>query len=319
MDEMNQIWVDKYRPKTFKDIIGQDYFVKRIESFIKSKNLPHLLFAGSPGTGKTSTALVVARELYGENGTKGNFLELNASDDRGIDVIRNQIKEFAKLKSLADIPYKIICLDEADSLTKDAQQALRRTMERYSASCRFILACNEISKLIDPIQSRCVIFKFKPMNENGLMELSEKIAKNENLKINDETKKLLAKMSGGDLRKLVNTMQAAASVSNEVNIKTINEVLDYVNPTEVQEMVDFAVKGDFFKARDYMLKLRINKGLTALEILKEIYKIVINLELDPKTKIKFVDRIATVEFRIVEGSDEELQLEALLAMMSLLK
>ncbi|MCA9495684.1 MAG: replication factor C small subunit [Nanoarchaeota archaeon] len=316
---MNQIWVDKYRPKTFKDIIGQDYFVKRIESFIKSKNLPHLLFAGSPGTGKTSTALVVARELYGENGTKGNFLELNASDDRGIDVIRNQIKEFAKLKSLADIPYKIICLDEADSLTKDAQQALRRTMERYSASCRFILACNEISKLIDPIQSRCVIFKFKPMNENGLMELSEKIAKNENLKINDETKKLLAKMSGGDLRKLVNTMQAAASVSNEVNIKTINEVLDYVNPTEVQEMVDFAVKGDFFKARDYMLKLRINKGLTALEILKEIYKIVINLELDPKTKIKFVDRIATVEFRIVEGSDEELQLEALLAMMSLLK
>lgn len=316
---MNQIWVDKYRPKTFKDIIGQDYFVKRIESFIKSKNLPHLLFAGSPGTGKTTTALVVARELYGENGTKGNFLELNASDDRGIDVIRNQIKEFAKLKSLADIPYKIICLDEADSLTKDAQQALRRTMEKYSASCRFILACNEISKLIDPIQSRCVIFKFKLMDEKGLIELSEKIAKDEKLKINDETKILLAKVSNGDLRKLVNTMQAAASVSNEISVNSINEVLDYVNPAEVQDMVNCAVEGDFFKARDYMIKLRVLRGLTALEILKEIYRTVINLEIEPKIKIKFVDRIATVEFRIVEGSDEELQLEALLAMMSLLK
>ena len=136
MSENNQIWVDKFRPKTFAEIIGQDYFVKRIKAFIDSKNLPHLLFAGSPGTGKTTTALVVARELYGKDGIRGNFLELNASDDRGIDVIRNQIKEFAKLKSLANIPYKVICLDEADSLTKDAQQALRRTMEKYSASCR---------------------------------------------------------------------------------------------------------------------------------------------------------------------------------------
>ena len=172
---MEQIWVDKYRPKKFSDIVGQEYFVKRIKSFLESKNLPHLLFAGSPGTGKTTTALVIARELYGENSLKGNFFELNASDDRGIDVIRNQIKEFAKLKSLADVPYKIICLDEADSLTKEAQQALRRTMERFSSSCRFILACNEMSKIIDPIQSRCVIFKFKPLKEQSLRLLIDKI------------------------------------------------------------------------------------------------------------------------------------------------
>ena len=316
---MNQIWVDKYRPKSFNEIIGQEYFVKRIKAFIESRNLPHLLFAGSPGTGKTTTALVVARELYGENGVKGNFLELNASDDRGIDVIRVQIKEFAKLKSLADIPYKIICLDEADSLTKDAQQALRRTMEKYSASCRFILACNEISKLIDPIQSRCVIFKFKPLQEKDLGELVDRISKEEKIKVDADAKKLLIEVSEGDLRRLVNTMQSAASVENKITVKLINEILDFVNPKEVEEMVQFAVDGDFFKARDAMIKLRVAKGLSGLEILKEVYKSVLRMDIDSKLKVKFVDRIATVEFRLVEGSDEELQLEALLAMMSLLK
>ena len=315
----SQIWVDKYRPKTFDEIIGQDFFVKRIKSFIDSKSLPHLLFAGAPGTGKTSTALVVARELYGKDGIKGNFLELNASDDRGIDVIRNQIKEFAKLKSLANIPYKIICLDEADSLTKEAQQALRRTMERYSNSCRFILACNEISKLIDPIQSRCVIFKFKPLDENALRDLAKKITKGESLKINKEVEDLLVEISKGDTRKLLNTMQATSSISKEFSVDLVNEILDYVNPKEVKDMLKFAQLGDFNKARDLMLKLRTYRGLTGIEILKEIYKQVVNMDLDPKLKIKIVDRIATVEFRIVEGSDEELQLEAMLAMMSLIK
>lgn len=319
MSEVNQIWVDKYRPKTFDEIIGQKYFVSRIKAFLETRNMPHLLFAGSPGTGKTTTALVVARELYGKDGIKGNFLELNASDDRGIDVIRNQIKEFAKLKSLADIPYKIICLDEADSLTKEAQQALRRTMEKYSASCRFILACNEISKILDPIQSRCVIFKFKALTKEDLLELTNKIEKEEKLKIDKDAKDLLIKISSGDLRKLVNTLQASSSINKNVTFKLVEEVLDYVNPAEVKEMLEHAISGDFFKARDVMVKLKTLRGLTSLEVLKEIYKQVIALDIDPKTKIKMVDRIATVEFRIVEGSDDELQLEAMLAMMALLK
>lgn len=318
MSNANQIWVDKYRPQTFDEIVGQEYFVSRIKAFLESKNMPHLLFAGAPGTGKTTTALVVARELYGKDGVRGNFLELNASDDRGIDVIRNQIKEFAKLKSLAQVPYKIICLDEADSLTRDAQQALRRTMEKYSASCRFILACNEISKILDPIQSRCVIFKFKPLKEKDLLELLDKVAKEEGLTIDKDAKELLIKISTGDVRKLLNTLQASSSIDKKVTTKLLDEVLEFVNPDEVKEMVDFAIKGDFFKARDLMIKLKTIRGLTALEILKEIYKQVINMDIDSKTKVKFVDRIATVEFRIVEGSDEELQLEAMLAMMSLL-
>jgi len=318
MSNANQIWVDKYRPQTFNEIIGQEYFVKRIRAFLESKNMPHLLFAGTPGTGKTTTALVVARELYGKDGVRGNFLELNASDDRGIDVIRNQIKEFAKLKSLAQVPYKIICLDEADSLTKDAQQALRRTMERYSASCRFILACNEISKILDPIQSRCVIFKFKPLKDEDLFVLLDKVAIEENLTIDKDAKELIVKISQGDVRRVLNTLQATSSIDKMVTKSLVEEVLEFVNPDEVKEMVEFAVKGDFFKARDLMVKLKTIRGLTALEILKEIYKQVIKMDIDPKTKVKFVDRIATVEFRIVEGSDEELQLEAMLAMMSLL-
>ncbi len=319
MLETSQIWVDKYRPQTFNEIIGQDYFVKRVKAFINSKSLPHLLFTGAPGTGKTTTALVVARELYGKNGTTGNFLELNASDDRGIDVIRNQIKEFAKLKSLADVPYKIICLDEADSLTKDAQQALRRTMEKYSSSCRFILSCNELAKILDPIQSRCVIFRFKSLDEKSLHTLLSKIEKKEKLNIDKNAKNLLVEISRGDVRRLLNTLQAAASINTKVSLKLINEIIDFVNPKEIEDMINYAVSGDFFKARDIMIKLRTLKGLSSLEILKEIYRRILDMEIEAKLKIKFVDRIATVEFRLVEGSDEELQLESLLAMMSLLK
>ena len=317
---ISQIWVDKYRPKTFDQIIGQTYFVKRIKAFIESKNLPHLLFSGAPGTGKTTTALVVARELFGENGMKGNYLELNASDDRGIDVIRNQIKEFAKLKSLTNIPYKIICLDEADSLTKDAQQALRRTMEKYSASCRFILACNEISKIMDPIQSRCVIFKFKPLKEEALDKLIDRIAEGEELNVNKEAKEVLTLSCKGDVRKLTNILQATSAMEKTITVELIEEILDSVNPKEVLKMVDAAKAGDFFKARDYLIALKSIKGFSGLEILKEVYRSIIADEsLEPKIKIKIVDRIATVEFRIVEGSDEELQIEALLAMLSLVK
>ncbi len=318
MINKSSIWVDKYRPKKFDDIIGQDYFVKRIKAFIEQKNLPHLLFAGAPGTGKTTTALVIARELYGEDAVKGNFLELNASDDRGIDVIRNKIKEFAKLKSLAQIPYKIVCLDEADSLTKEAQQALRRTMEKYSDFCRFILACNEISKILDPIQSRCVIFKFKPLNKEALTKLIEKIEIEEDLKIDTDAKELLITISKGDLRRVINTLQSVSSIKKHIDTNLINEILDFVNPKDIEKMLKYAISGDFFKARDELLKLKILKGLSALEILKEIYSQVLEMDIDSKVKIKFIDRIATVEFRLVEGSDEDLQLEALIAMLSLL-
>mgnify|MGYP006266766201 FL=1 len=312
----SQVWIDKYRPQSFNDIIGQKEFVSRIQAFVESRNMPHLLFAGTPGTGKTTTALVIAKELYGQDKLQGNYLELNASDERGIDVIRNQIKEFAKMQSLAQVPYKIICLDEADSLTKEAQQALRRTMERYSATCRFILACNELSKIIDPIQSRCVIFKFKGLKDEELNQLIDKISKEENLNVDNEAKNRLLEISKGDVRKLENTMQAASVLDKNVTKKLVNEVTNAIEIKELDEMINHTLDGNFKKARDLMIKLKSVYGFSALEILKEIYSTVVNLDIDEKRMIKFVDKIGTIEFRIVEGSDEELQLEVLLAMFS---
>lgn len=317
--DTNQIWVDKYRPKTFDDIIGQEAFISRIKAFISSKSLPHLLFSGAPGTGKTTTAHVIARELFGKDGMKGNFLELNASDDRGIDVIRHQIKEFAKLKSLTNIPYKIICLDEADSLTKEAQQALRRTMEKYSSSCRFILACNEISKLIDPIQSRCVIFKFKPLKQETIKTLLSRIEKSEDITIKDDAKEFLITITKGDVRKVTNTLQAASALQKTITVNILQEIVDEINPKEVEKLLSYAFEGDFFKARDELIKLRVIKGLSGLEILKELYKQVLEAKIDETTKIKIVDKIASVEFRMVEGADEEIQLESILATLSILK
>jgi replication factor C small subunit len=176
-----------------------------------------------------------------------------------------------------------------------------------------------MAKIIDPIQSRCVIFKFKGLSKEALKILIEKIEKSEELNIEDNAKEFLIEACKGDVRRLLNTLQAAASIDKKVTLKLVNEILDYINPKEVQEMIKFAIGGDFLKARSEMIKLRTLKGLSALEILKEIYKQVLEMEIEPNLKVKFVDRIATVEFRLVEGSDEELQLEALLAMMSLLK
>jgi len=197
----SQIWIEKYRPKSFDDFKGQKEIVKRVRAFVENKNVPHLLFAGPAGVGKTSLILILAKQLFGDM-WKENFLELNASDDRGIDVVRNTIKDFARTKSIGDVPFKIIYLDECDSLTRDAQQALRRTMENYSSSCRFCLSCNYSSKLMDPIQSRCSIFRFKSLSKDEIKEIIDDISKKESLEIDEETVDVLFELSGGDVRRL---------------------------------------------------------------------------------------------------------------------
>src|SRR3989344_3363287 len=197
----SSIWIERFRPRDFKEIIGQDAIVKRIEAFVKQKNLPHLLLSGPAGVGKSSLALVAAKQLFGDS-WRENFLELNASDDRGIDVVRNTIKDFARTKSIGNAPFKIILLDEGDSLTRDAQQALRRTMEQYSSTCRFILSCNYSSKIIDPIQSRCSVFRFRSLDRNEVKEIIKNIAKHEKLKVDESAVDSLFELCGGDVRRL---------------------------------------------------------------------------------------------------------------------
>jgi len=313
------IWTEKYRPRKFLEVKGQKDVVARIKGFVERGNMPHVLFAGPAGVGKTTLALVVARELYGDE-WRNNFLELNASDERGIDVIRVKVKDFARTKGLGDVPFKIIYLDECDALTREAQQALRRTMENYTQTTRFILSCNYSSKIIDPIQSRCAIFRFKPLEEKDLLTLIEKIAENESLKVSKEAKQALVEVSGGDVRRLENIMQACASQKGNIDEETVFTVASYAKPQELDEMLIHAVKGDFLKAKEILLKVMLDYGLSGLDVIKQVQQACWKVkELTDREKLELVKLCGEAEFRMVEGSDEIIQLEALLAAAGILK
>ncbi|MFH0927497.1 MAG: replication factor C small subunit, partial [Candidatus Micrarchaeota archaeon] len=202
-------WTEKYRPKKLDDIIGQQDIVNSLRSFVRLKNMPHLLFAGPPGCGKTTATLALANELYGDSRSEC-LLEMNASDERGIDVVRGKIKDFARTIALADVPFKLIFLDEADSLTSDAQSALRRTMELYVSATRFILGANYSSKIIEPIQSRCSVFRFSNLRDEEVSQMASRIAEKEGLEIEPKALEALKYVSEGDMRKLINAMQGAA-------------------------------------------------------------------------------------------------------------
>ena len=241
-------WVEKYRPHKLADVVGQDTIIPRLASYVQTRDLPNLMFAGHAGIGKTSAAVALAKEMFGEEYQR-NFLELNASDDRGIDVVRSTIKEFARTLAF-NADFKIIFLDESDALTADAQQALRRTMERYSKTCRFIMSCNYSSRIIEPIQSRCVIFRFRPLSKKDLEKTVEKIAKAEHLNVTPEAIVALEYVAEGDLRKAVNVLQAASALEKKVTEEVIYSVANRAKPKELKEMILIALEAKFLPARE---------------------------------------------------------------------
>ncbi|MBW3023132.1 replication factor C small subunit [Candidatus Woesearchaeota archaeon] len=309
---MSIIWTEKYRPKSFSEVYGQDEVVKKAEAFVNQKNMPHLLFVGPAGVGKTSLALVIARAMFGE-GWHQNFLELNASDERGIDVVRVKVKDFARTKAIGDVPFKIIYLDECDALTKDAQQALRRTMENYTQTCRFILAANYSSKLIDPIQSRCAIFRFKPLGKDEIKKIIEKIAKQENLKIDAKVEEALYSVGEGDCRRVENILQSCAALSSQVTEDLVFSLASSAKPKEILNVLDLAIKKKFLEARKELLNLMLNYGLSGHDAIKQIQKEILELDIDNKKKMVLIEKCGEIEFRISEGSDAFIQLEAFLA------
>jgi replication factor C small subunit len=313
---IESIWTEKYRPQTFSDVKGQDDVVKRIEAFVKQKNMPHLLFSGPAGVGKTSLSLVIARQMFGED-WHHNFLELNASDERGIDVVRHKVKDFARTRAIGDFPFKIIYLDECDSLTKEAQQALRRTMENYTRTCRFILSANYSSKIIDPIQSRCAVFRFKPLKKEDIFKLVEHITKTEGVSIDEKAKDALYVAAEGDCRRATNILQSAAAIGKKVTSEVIFSLASVANPIEIKEVIELALKNQFLDARSKLLSTMLNYGLSGIDVIKQVQKELYEMELDSRKKMLMVEKCGETEFRLVEGSDEYVQLEALLAQFAL--
>lgn len=314
MHKENLPWIEKYRPNSLAEVVGHEGIIDRLKSYVKLNRVPNMLFAGPAGTGKTSSAIALAKDLFGEHYDR-NFLELNASDDRGIDVVRNTIKEFARTLPF-NSEYKLIFLDEADSLTFDAQQALRRTMERHVKTSRFILSCNYSSRIIEPIQSRCVVFRFKPLEKDTIISKLKDIGKKEALSFESGSLDSLYYVSQGDLRKAINILQSTASLDTKITSEDIFKISARARPSEIGELIFVSYKGEFKKARDILYKLMFDYGMSGEDIVSQIYSELINYDeskIPLEHKIELIKIIGEINFRITQGATERIQIETMLA------
>ncbi|MCC6011006.1 MAG: replication factor C small subunit [Desulfurococcaceae archaeon] len=312
------LWAEKYRPRTLDEVVNQKEIVERLKRFVAEKNVPHMLFAGPPGTGKTTIAHALAHDLYGEN-YRQYMLELNASDERKIEVIRTKVKEFARSRVVGEVPFKIVLLDEADNMTSDAQQALRRLMELYSASTRFILTANYPSKIIEPIQSRCAVFRFTSLKREDVVSRLMYICNQEKVVCGERALEVIYEISEGDMRRAINILQSAAALG-EINEDAVYKVVGLAHPREVREMIQLALSGNFIEARKKLRDLIINYGLSGVDIIKQVHREIFSPEvkLPDEVKIMIADYAGEIQFRLVEGADDEIQLNAFLARLSLL-
>ena len=310
------MWSEKYRPVTLAEMRNQVEVVNRLKRLAETKAMPHCLFAGPPGSGKTTAALCLAHDLFGERFMDA-FMELNASDARGIDVIRTTVKEFARIATISEVPFKILVLDEADNMTADAQHALRRTMERYTDTCRFVLSCNYSGRIIEPIQSRCAIFRFVPLEAEDVSAYLKTIAEKEHVHLTEPGLRALTGASEGDLRKAINTLQAAASLGKPIDEKVVYEVVGKAKPGDVQDLLEIAMKGDFIKAREKLRALLVQQGLSGKDVLKQIHSEILRMPIPEKSKIELIDAAGEIDYRLVQGADEEVQLCSLLAHLAL--
>ena len=304
------MWVEKYRPSKLSDVVNQKDIIGSIEALLKNASeMPHLLFSGSAGVGKTTTALCIARQVLGEY-LKDNLLELNATDERGINMVREKVKKFSNYAAFADIPFKMIILDEADEMTSDAQTALRRTIEDASKICRFILVANNISKIIDPIQSRCAVFKFTSIPEKEVISHLKKIAKDEKVKADEKGLQAIYDYSEGDLRHSINILQATASLG-EVSEANVKASAGLTKTKDVDGVLKLAIEGNISKAREQMIELIKVYGMSESDFLKYINSAVFKTKAENLSEV--LEVIAKYDYRILVGANPEIQLSAMLA------
>ena len=295
------------------DIKGQKAIVDRLKAYAESRTFPHLLFAGPPGTGKTTAALALTKDVFGE-GYRINLLEMNASDERKLESIRTKVKQFARTAPSPGTTFKVIFLDEADALTPDAQGALRRIMEQNAETCRFILSCNYSSKIIEPIQSRCAVFRFRPLAEDQVLEMVTSVAANEGINLDEDAAAAIAHVSLGDLRKAITSLQVAASLDSNVTRDLVYETTATAPPEELHSYI-LACKEDGFQPARRRLKGLLDKfGLAGTDLVNQMHRELGTVTfLDEAQKLGVTEAMAECDFRMVEGGGEALQLDAMTA------
>jgi len=313
---MKEIWVEKYRPKSLSEVVGQEEIVERLRAYAKAGNMPHLLFAGPAGTGKTTCAMALARDMFGDE-WRQNYFELNASDERKLEMVRTKLKDIIRSSPFGGSEFKIVFLDEADQLTADAQAAMRRMMETYTKTSRFILSANYSSRIIEPIQSRCAVFRFRPFKPEAVREYIGRIAKAEKLKISDDGMEALTYVAEGDMRRATNSLQVAAALGSTIDADVLYKISSTIRPEDVKNLIEKALGGEFLRAREVLDHLLIEFGVSGEDVIRQLHRSVFDLNVPDEVKVRLLDRIGETDFRLTEGSNERIQLETLLAHFAL--
>jgi len=313
------MWLEKYRPSTFDEVLSQKDIISTILRFINSHNLPHMLFYGPPGTGKTSTILACAKYMYGNN-FKSMVLELNASDDRGIDVVRNEIKDFCSTQRIFATGVKLVILDEADAMTSAAQMALRRIMEKYTSSTRFCLICNYANKIIPALQSRCTRFRFGPLKNEDILQRLEEIAVKESVPFEKDALDAIIQLSQGDMRSCINILQSTFLSSGKVTCSTVYENTGNPSPEELEQIMHWLDdEDDFVSCYEKVNQMKTERGFALTDILREIHKRILTRNMAVRAKTYLLEKFAEIEHHLAFGCSEKLQLCSLIGAFQIMK
>ncbi|KAK8970962.1 hypothetical protein KSP40_PGU009617 [Platanthera guangdongensis] len=308
-------WVEKYRPQSLADVAAHRDIVDTIDRLTNENKLPHLLLYGPPGTGKTSTILALARKLYGSQ-YQNMILELNASDDRGIDVVRQQIQDFASARSLSfstKLSVKLVLLDEADAMTKDAQFALRRVIEKHTKSTRFALICNHVNKIIPALQSRCTRFRFAPLDAANVKERLQYVISAEGLDVDASGLAALVRLSNGDMRKALNILQSTQMASQHVTEEAVYLCTGNPLPKDIEQIAYWLLNEPFTASYKYISGVKMRKGLALVDITREVTMFVFKIQMPSDIRIKLINDLADIEYRLSFGCNDKLQLGALIS------